>query len=70
MPFRLIIVLLLGFPISLIAFSGKPDDLSKAGTDGPYVFYRANKILVKYVIQRDTVVKAKILQYNEKKMFP
>ena len=67
MLLRLIITLLLGFPLSLSAFSGEPDDNSKADTDGPHVFYRGNKIQVKYILRRDTGVIAKTLHFNEKK---
>jgi hypothetical protein len=67
MLLRLIIILLLGFPLSLFAFSGEPDDNSKADTDGPHVFYRGNKIQVKYILRRDTGVIAKTLHFNEKK---
>jgi hypothetical protein len=67
MLLRLIITLLLGFPLSLFAFSGEPDDNSKADTDGPHVFYRGNKIQVKYILRRDTGVIAKTLHFNEKK---
>ncbi len=67
MLFRLLLALLLGFPISLSAFSGEPDDNSKADTDGPHVFYRGNKISVKYVLRRDTGVIAKTLHYSDRK---
>ena len=67
MLFRLLIVLLLGFPISLFALSGDPDDDSKADSDGPHVFYRGNKISVKYVLRRDTGVLAKTMQFSNKK---
>jgi hypothetical protein len=67
MSLRLILTLLLGFPVSLLAFSGEPVDNSKADTDGPHVFYRGNKILVKYVLRRDTGAIAKTLHFSEKK---
>jgi len=67
MPFRWILTLFLGLPLSLSAFSGEPDDNSKADTDGPHVFYRGNKITVKYVLRRDTGVIAKTLHFNNKK---
>jgi len=51
MPFRLILTLFLGLPLSLAAF----------------VFYRGNKIMVKYVLRRDTGVVAKTLHFNNKK---
>ncbi|MFN0173824.1 MAG: metallophosphoesterase [Saprospiraceae bacterium] len=66
MLFRLILTLFLGLPISLTAFSGDPFDNSRADTDGPHVFYRGNKITVKYVLRRDSGVVAKTLQYNNK----
>lgn len=37
---------------------GDPWDNSKADTDGPHVFYRGDKVLVKYVVMRDTGAKA------------
>ena len=67
MLLRLTLALLLGFPLSILAFSGEPDDDSKADTDGPHVFYRGNKIAVKYVLRRDTSVIAKTLQFSNKK---
>lgn len=67
MLFRIIFVLLLGFPLASWAVSGEPEDNSKADTDGPHVLYRGNKILVKYVFRRDTGVIAKTLQYSDKK---
>ena len=67
MLFRIIFVLLLGFPFASWAVSGEPEDNSKADTDGPHVLYRGNKILVKYVFRRDTGVIAKTLQYSDKK---
>lgn len=67
MVFRLIIAFLLGFPLSVFAFSGEPDDNSRADTDGPHVFYHGEKITVKYVIRRDTQIRVKTLYYNEKK---
>ena len=46
-------------PALLLATSHpEPEDLSQAGTDGPHVFYRGDKILVKYVVMRDTGAKA------------
>ena len=67
MQFRLRLALILGLPLLLFAFSGEPEDNSKADTDGPHVFYRGNKITVKYVLRRDTGVIVKTLNYNEKK---
>ncbi|MDO8367692.1 MAG: metallophosphoesterase [Saprospiraceae bacterium] len=67
MLFRLLLALALGLPFSLFAFSGEPDDNSKADTDGPHVFYRGNKITVKYVLRRDTGVISKTLQFSNKK---
>jgi hypothetical protein len=67
MLLRSFLTLLLGFPILLFAFSGEPDDNSRADTDGPHVFYRGNKILVKYVLRRDTGFIAKTLTFDEKK---
>ncbi|MBC7774437.1 MAG: metallophosphoesterase [Phycisphaerae bacterium] len=64
---RLILTLLLSFPAILFAYSGEPDDNSKADTDGPHVFYRGNKISVKYVLRRDTGVIAKTLHFSDKK---
>lgn len=67
MSLRLLIVLLIGLPGSMFAFHGEPEDNSKAGTDGPHIFYRSNEILVKYVLRRDTGVIAKTLSFNNKK---
>jgi len=67
MLFRLLLALLLGSPLSLLAFSGEPYDNSKAGTDGPHVFFRGNKITVKYVLRRDTGLIAKTLYFSDKK---
>ncbi len=67
MLFRLTLALILGFPLLTFAFSGEPEDNSRADTDGPHVFYRGNKITVKYVFRRDTAVMAKTLHFNEKK---
>lgn len=67
MLLRFSIALLLGLPISLFANPGEPEDNSKASTDGPHVFYRGSKILVKYVIRRDTGAIAKTLQFSNRK---
>lgn len=67
MTFRLQFALILGFPLLIFAFLGALDDNSKADTDGPHVFYRGNKIAVKYVLRRDTGVIVKALNYTEKK---
>ncbi len=52
--------LFLALPFAVLAFneSGDPWDNSKADTDGPHVFYRGDKVLVKYVVMRDTGAKA------------
>ena len=67
MSFRLLLVLLLGMPILLFARTGDPKDISRADTDGPHVFYRGNKIVVKYVLRRDSDAVSKTLQYSNKK---
>jgi len=64
---RLLLALILVSPSSLPAFSGEPDDNSKAGTDGPHVFFRGGKITVKYVLRRDTGFIAKTQHFNDKK---
>lgn len=52
---RLLFLLLLTAPIvSLAGGPTDPTDNSKAGTDGPHVFYRGDKVVVKYVFMRDT----------------
>ncbi|MBL7806242.1 MAG: metallophosphoesterase [Saprospiraceae bacterium] len=67
MLLRLFPFLLLGIPASLMAFNVEPNDASRADTDGPHVFYRGNKIQVKYVFRRDTGVVSKTLEYTNKK---
>jgi len=67
MSFRLPILLLLGMPMLLFARTGDPKDISIADTDGPHVFYRGNKIVVKYVLLRDSGAVSKTLQYKNKK---
>lgn len=66
MSFRLLLALMLGFPLFLFATPGDPQDNSKADTDGPYVFYHGGKITVKYVLRRDTVVMAKTFHFDQK----
>jgi hypothetical protein len=46
--------LLLLWPVLVSASHSDPFDNSKAGTDGPHVFYRGDKVVVKYVVMRDT----------------
>ncbi len=41
-------------------------DYSKAGTDGPHVFYRGNKIVVKSVMMEDSVAVARKSVYHQK----
>lgn len=67
MLLRLFYLLLMGLPASVFATNGEPTDASRADTDGPHVFYRGPKILVKYVFRRDTTVVAKALEYADKK---
>ncbi len=67
MLLRLSVALLLGFPISLFANTTDPGNNSKAGTDGPHVFYRDNKITVKYVLRRDTSAIVKTMHFGVKK---
>lgn len=50
----------------LAASPTEPEDVSQAGTDGPHVFYRGDKILVKYVVMRDTGAKAVTQTYTDK----
>ncbi|MBL7829208.1 MAG: metallophosphoesterase [Saprospiraceae bacterium] len=51
---------------SFAANSSDPADNSRAGADGPHVFYRGSKIMVKYVVMRDTGAKV-ITQYFDAK---
>jgi hypothetical protein len=67
MLLRLLPFLFLGIPLTLLASNGEPYDASRADTDGPHVFYRGDKILVKYVLRRDTTVLSKTLEFTDKK---
>lgn len=67
MLLRLIYMLLMGLPVTVFGINGEPTDASRADTDGPHVFYRGPKILVKYIFRRDTGVVAKVLEYTDKK---
>lgn len=51
---RLLFLLLIALPAILSAHVADPLDNSTAGTDGPHVFYRGDKVVVKYVVMRDT----------------
>jgi Calcineurin-like phosphoesterase len=42
------------------------DDISRAGADGPHVFYRANKIVVKSVVLNDSLPEAKKAIFSTK----
>ncbi len=55
-----LLVQLLALPFALGAVAETVDllDTSRAGTDGPHVFYRGDKVVVKYVVMRDTGAKA------------
>lgn len=53
-------------PMVLLAENGDPNDRASAGTDGPHVFYRGDKILVKYVLMRDTALIAKSRLFSSK----
>jgi hypothetical protein len=44
-----------------------PDDVSKAGADGPFVFYRGPKIVVKSVVMNDTTPEARKQVFRNKK---
>lgn len=66
MSVRLLFTLFMGVSAPL-AWSFSPQDTSAADTDGPYVFYEGDKILVKYILRRDTVVKAKTMSFTDKK---
>ncbi|MCC7467219.1 MAG: metallophosphoesterase [Saprospiraceae bacterium] len=57
----------MGLPSTVVAWNGEPTDASRADTDGPHVFYRGPKILVKYIFRRDTGVIAKTLEYADRK---
>lgn len=49
------ILFFLALPFVLSAgVSPDPTDNSAAGTDGPHVFYRGDKVVVKYVVMRDS----------------
>lgn len=69
MNFRCLSLLLLFFsPLCAIATEvSDPLDNSKAGTDGPHVFYRGDKIIVKYVVMRDTGARAISQTFYDKK---
>jgi len=64
---RMLLLLFLTLPMALYGH-GEPVsfDNSQAGTDGPYVFYRDNKVVVKYVVMRDTAAKAITRNYTHK----
>lgn len=66
MSVRLLLALFMGISAPF-AWAFSPQDSSAADTDGPYVFYQGNQILVKYVLRRDTVVKAKKMTFTDKK---
>lgn len=52
---RVLLLFLLAFPLLADANNDPdPQDNSTAGTDGPHVFYRGDKIVVKYVLMRDS----------------
>jgi hypothetical protein len=63
---RLFFAFLLAIPAARATSPVEPDDNSRADTDGPHVFYRGNRIIVKYVLRRDTGVIAKTLHYDQK----
>ena len=52
--------ILLVLPFALLAIPEPADTLNKstADTDGPHVFYRGDKVVVKYIVMRDTGAKA------------
>jgi hypothetical protein len=55
----------LALPLFLQA--GNPaDDYSKGGVDGPYVFYRDGKIVVKSIEKRDTGLTARIASFDKR----
>jgi Calcineurin-like phosphoesterase len=58
--FPFLLPILLALPLCALAFpeQADPKDSSKADTDGPHVFYRGDKVVVKYVVMRDTGAKA------------
>jgi Calcineurin-like phosphoesterase len=64
---RLIFSLFLAIPF--LGVAGEPfEDNSKAGTDGPYVFYRGNGIVVKSVVTRDSQALSSTKTYSDKSM--
>lgn len=64
---RLPVLALLALPFFAAATEiSDPLDNSKAGTDGPHVFYRGDKIVVKYVVMRDTGAKAITQVFHDK----
>ncbi len=68
MPSRLLCFLFLASPLVLRAYIVMdPADNSKAGTDGPHVFYRDNGLVVKYVVMRDAVPVASTQCYADKR---
>jgi hypothetical protein len=54
MKSRRLLVLCCLLPALVFAIGDPVADYSKAGTDGPHVFYRGRKIVVKSLIMRDT----------------
>jgi Calcineurin-like phosphoesterase len=52
-------------PVPLI-FDGQSADISRAGADGPHVFYRNNKIMVKSVVLNDSIAEGRKAVYREK----
>ena len=62
----LFLLLLISTEVLCVNAMPDPNDNSQAGTDGPHVFYRGDKVVVKYVVMRDTGATAIIRTYPNK----
>ena len=70
MEFRRFCLFVFGFLPAFMLVAGQPfdpTDDSKASSDGPFVFYRGDKVVVKYVEMRDTGASAVVQTYTDKK---
>ena len=65
MKLQSILLLMALLPLSLHA-GDPPVDESKADSDGPHVLYRGQKVVVKYVETRDTIVRATSQTFNDR----
>jgi hypothetical protein len=65
--FRAFFFFLFILPKALFSSENDPMDNSRASTDGPYVFYRGEEVVVKYVVVRDTTAVGITRTYPNKK---